>query len=152
MRVGFVMTGFALLLVATGLQAVGQHDGVLNATPAEAFPVPGQPARPVLTRLVVDGTPETTRSYIDLLSQRGGLDLSALPVTDSAYVTAHFSGQGPATVVLLESPEPVPSVGDIVVVEGAAHSVVFAFGPEGAVELLWIQAEQVREPILFKEG
>jgi len=149
MRSPVAWIGLVLILAATSVQAVARHDGVLGVTAPEAFPAPGH-SETVRARLVVDGTPATSASYVGDLAARGMLATNLASITSGpTYVTAHFDRPGADTIVLLRVQGPVPAIGDVVVVEGQAET--FLVAPNGAsAPLLWLDAREVQAPILFK--
>lgn len=149
MRVGFVVLGLLLVTSATVLEAVARHDGILGVTPPEAFPAPGQTAEGVRTRVVVDGTPGTTQAYLTEMEGRGLLTAAAASGAYT-YVTAHFDQPGAVAIILLRVSEPPPPIGTALVVEGVARTQMAPPGLSSGAPLLWLEAQAVQEPILFK--
>lgn len=143
--------GVACLSLAATLSAVGHHDGVLGATPFDAFPAPGQPAQVVQARVVIQGTPAD--------AQRLQAELEALGAPLASHfaqgtvVGARFEGADARTLVLLQFPGEPPAPGQVLVVEGPVETLRVPLADGGHLEiglLVLVHTVELREPILFK--
>jgi hypothetical protein len=150
MRRGFVAAGLVLAVMASGLLAVARHDGILGVTPPESFPAPGHSADDIRTRVVVDGTPATSAALVSHL-QAGGF-LSSAASDEGPFVTAHFDRPGTTAIILLNVRGAAPSVGDVLVARGVAETYLAPPGSEPHGPILWLDAQDLEQPILFKEG
>jgi hypothetical protein len=145
MRGGHVAIGLALITLATSLSALGHHDGLLGATPARELPAPGQEPRPVLVRLIILGSAEEAQPLVAELARRAG----EAPTSDPQHVFVPARLEHDVdTPVLLRINAPAPDPGRLVVVEGRAQSYIPAQG--GAPAILYVDATELRVPLLFK--
>ena len=150
MRRGFVVAGGLLVLLGAALQGVAQHDGIVGVTSPEAFPAPGQSADGLRSRLIVDGTPSTTAAFVEDLRDRG-YQLSGVNAEgEYTRVTAHFAAPGSSAIILLRVSIPPPEIGKTIIVEGSARNFQAPPGVQSGAPILWFDAQEIAQPILFK--
>ena len=143
--------GVLCLSLAATLTAVGHYDGVLGATPFDAFPAPGQPAQVIQARVVIQGTPADAQRLQAELETLGAPLASHF--AQGTVVAARFEGGDARTLVFLQFPGDAPAPGEVLVVEGPVETlrVPLADGSHLDVGLLvLVHTVEVREPLLFK--
>lgn len=136
----YIVVGGALLILASGLTAIGQHDGVLGMTPKESLPAPGDGPSPVTIRVIVEGVLEKDHAARSVLDPSG----------EATLVRARLDGTPTTTLLVVVLKGEAPAPGTVLIVQGSMETI-FARQANGGVAVLRLDAQDVREPILFKK-
>lgn len=152
MRGGLILVGLALLASAGSLAAVGRHDGILDATPVEAFPAPGQGPAEVRTRIVVDGSPDAAHAILlDLVLRDPSVSRHGQG-PDGTFVTAHLEDGRSKALVLVAVAGPAPAVGTVLVVDGQVETWLPDPPLGGGSPVVWLEAGDVHAPLVFTKA